>query len=119
MPHIALYKLKLLDEFEDRHDAWTYADFERRLEQVRPTPQGQDAKAVIVTAHKDGAWPQAVKRFLLTCYHLQGGFSAELNKVFEEVVARMTPLERSAWGVDCGEAANPLLMLTQRSEPAR
>lgn len=99
MAHIALYKLKLLDEFEDRHDDWTYADFERRLEQVRPTPHGQDAKAVIITAHKDGAWPQVVKRFLLTFYHLQGRFSAELRKVFDEVVATMNPFEKSAWGV--------------------
>ncbi len=99
MAHIALYKLKLLDEFEGRHDDWTYVDFERRLAEVRPTAQGQDATAIIVTAHKDGAWPLAVKRFMLTCHQVQGGLSGELSEVFGEVVVGMNPLERSAWGV--------------------
>lgn len=99
MAHIALYKLKLLDEFEGRHDDWTYVDFERRLAEVRPTAQGQDAKAVIVTAHKDGAWPQAVKRFLLTCHQEQGKLSGELSEVFDEVVAGMNLTHRRAWGL--------------------
>ena len=33
---IAKYKEKLLDEFEVRTDAWTYADFEKRMCELKP-----------------------------------------------------------------------------------
>ena len=99
MAHLALYKLELLDEFENRPDAWTFADFERRLSQLRPTTNYQDAKGIINAAHKEGGWPKTVKQYLLTNYKVHGNVSSEFNDTFADVVAAMTDKDKQAWGV--------------------
>ena len=99
MAHLALYKLELLDEFESRRDTWTYADFEQRLSQLRPTTTYHDAKGIINAAHKEGGWPKTVKQYLLTNYKVHGNVSSEFTDTFADVVAAMTDAEKQAWGV--------------------
>ncbi|WP_449434889.1 hypothetical protein [Pseudomonas putida] len=96
---MALYKLKLLDEFEDRRDLWSFGDFENRLMDLWRGATRHDAKAIINAAHKERQWPQAVKRYLLSNYRVFGNVSAELEQTFAEVVASMTATERAQWGL--------------------
>ncbi|MBV4491998.1 hypothetical protein [Pseudomonas oryzicola] len=99
MPHLALYKLKLLDEFEDRRDLWTFGDFENRLMDLWRGATYHDAKSIINAAHKERRWPRTVKRYLLTNYQAFGNVSSELERTFAEVVAAMTAQERAQWGL--------------------
>ncbi|MFJ7004678.1 hypothetical protein [Pseudomonas putida] len=99
MPHMALYKLKLLDEFEDRTDLWSFADFEKRLTELWRGATYHDAKGIINAAHKERRWPRAVKRYLLTNYKVFGNVSSELERTFAEVLAAMSEQERAQWGL--------------------
>ncbi|WP_406821676.1 hypothetical protein ACJA3S_09935 [Pseudomonas sp. KnCO4] len=99
MPHLALYKLKLLDEFEDRRDLWTFGDFENRLIDLWRGATYHDAKSIINAAHKERRWPRTVKRYLLTNFQAFGNVSAELECTFAEVVAAMNAQERAQWGL--------------------
>ena len=99
MPHMALYKLKLLDEFEDRTDLWSFADFEKRLTELWRGATYHDAKGIINAAHKERRWPRAVKRYLLTNYKVFGNVSSELERTFVEVLAAMSEQERAQWGL--------------------
>ncbi|MFF7063075.1 hypothetical protein [Pseudomonas sp. NPDC008258] len=99
MPYMALYKLKLLDEFEDRADPWTFGDFENRLAELWRGASRHDAKGIINMAHKEGRWPRAVKRYLLTNYRVFGNVSSELARTFAEVVVMMSEQERAEWGL--------------------
>lgn len=99
MTHMALYKLKLLDEFEDRTDLWTFGDFENRLMDLWRGATRHDAKGIINTAHKERRWPRTVKRYLLTNYRAFGNVSAELERTFAEVVATLNAQERAEWGL--------------------
>lgn len=99
MPDLALYKLKLLNEFEAREDEWTFGDFERRLAQVKPATNYQEAKGIINAAHRQGRWPNTVKRYLLTNFKVFGNVSCEFNETFAEVLAALTPQERDYWKV--------------------
>nr|WP_284355964.1 hypothetical protein [Pseudomonas putida] len=96
---MALYKLKLLDEFEDRRDLWTFGDFENRLMDLWRGATRHDAKGIINAAHKERRWPRAVKRYLLTNYRAFGNVSSELQQTFAEVVAMMSEPERVEWGL--------------------
>lgn len=99
MAYLALYKLELLDEFENRRDDWTFADFERRLTEKKTPANYQDAKAIIIAAHKEGNWPKAVKRYMLTNQHVHKHVSSEFNEVFTEVVAMLSEKEKQIWGL--------------------
>ncbi|WP_313201295.1 hypothetical protein [Pseudomonas sp.] len=99
MAHLALYKLDLLDAFENRKDDWTYIDFEKLLTKVRPSANYQDAKGIIIAAHKDGSWPKTVKRYLLSNYRVHQNVSSEFNEVFAAVVATLTEEEKQVWGL--------------------
>jgi len=99
MPYLALYKLKLLDEFEDRTDPWTFADFEKRLTELWRGATYHDAKGIINAAHKERRWPRVVKRYLLTNYKVFGNVSSELARTFAEVLAAMSEQERAQWGL--------------------
>ena len=99
MAHLALYKLDLLDAFENRRDEWTFIEFEKLLAKVRPSASYQDAKGIIIAAHKDGSWPRTVKRYLLTNYRVFGNVSSELEQTFAEVVAALSAQERAEWGL--------------------
>lgn len=99
MPHMAPYKLKLLDEFEDRNDLWTFADFENRLTALWRGATYHDAKSIINAAHQEQRWPRTVKRYLLTNYQAFGNVSAELERTFAEVVKAMEAQERAQWGL--------------------
>ncbi|MCE7761666.1 hypothetical protein GQL56_03330 [Pseudomonas putida] len=99
MPYMALYKLKLLDEFEDRIDLWTFADFEKRLIELWRGATYHDAKGIINAAHKERRWPRAVKRYLLTNYKVFGNVSSELERAFAEVLVAMNEQERAEWGL--------------------
>lgn len=99
MAHLALYKLDLLDAFENRRDEWTYVHFEKLLIRVRPSASYQDAKGIIIEAHKDGSWPKTVKRYLLSSYRVHQNVSSEFNQVFAEIVATLTEEEKLAWGL--------------------
>ncbi len=97
MAHLALYKLKLLDHFEDRRDAWTFADFESSLLKAWRRATRDDAKAIIHAAHKEGCWPKTVKRYVLTHYQVFGNVSAQLSATFADVVASISSQERAQW----------------------
>ena len=99
MPHMALYKLKLLDEFEDRRDPWSFGHFENRLMDLWRGATRHDAKGIINAAHKEGRWPNTVKRYLLTNYKAFGNVSSELEQTFMEVLAAMTSQEKAEWGL--------------------
>lgn len=99
MPYMALYKLKLLDEFEDRIDLWTFGDFENRMMDLWRGATYQDAKGIINAAHKERRWPRTVKRYLLTNYLAFGNVSSELDRTFTQVVAAMSAQERMEWGL--------------------
>ncbi|MFV3288954.1 hypothetical protein ACNFBR_09465 [Pseudomonas sp. NY11955] len=99
MPHMALYKLKLLDEFEDRLDLWTFGDFENRLTGLWRGATRHDAKSIINAAHKERRWPKTVKRYLLTHYRAFDNVSLELESTFAEVLAAMSVQERAQWGL--------------------
>ncbi|WEK29153.1 MAG: hypothetical protein P0Y58_19875 [Candidatus Pseudomonas phytovorans] len=96
---MALYKLKLLDEFEDRIDLWTFADFENRLIELWRGATDHDAKGIIIAAHKERRWPRVVKRYLLTNYKVFGNVSSELERTFAQVVTAMSAHERMEWGL--------------------
>ncbi|HDS0935321.1 MULTISPECIES: hypothetical protein [Pseudomonas] len=99
MPYMALYKLKLLDEFEERIDLWTFADFEKRLIELWRGATYHDAKGIINAAHKERRWPRVVKRYLLSNYKVFGNVSSELERTFAEVLAAMNEQERAEWGL--------------------
>ncbi|WP_087501209.1 hypothetical protein [Pseudomonas sp. SID14000] len=99
MAHIAQYKLKLLDEFEDRRDVWTFGDFENRLMDLWRGATRHDAKGIINAAHKERRWPRTVKRYLLTNYKVFGNVSSELEQTFAEVVVALSAQERAEWGL--------------------
>ncbi len=88
MPYMALYKLKLLDEFEERIDRWTFADFEQRLIGLWRGATYHDAKGIINAAHKERRWPRVVKRYLLTNYKEFGYVSSELQRAFARCWSR-------------------------------
>ncbi|CAI3799829.1 hypothetical protein DBADOPDK_02390 [Pseudomonas sp. MM223] len=92
MPYMALYKLKLLDEFEDRIDLWTFAEFEKRLIELWRGATYHDAKGIINAAHKERRWPRVVKRYLLTHYKVFGnvepGWIARLPKSWRRCLRR-------------------------------
>ncbi|MDF0732095.1 hypothetical protein P0Y43_15370 [Pseudomonas entomophila] len=100
MPDMALYKVKLLDEFEAREDQWTFAQFDRRLSEVKPAANYQDAKGILNAAYQAGSWPNTVKRYLLTNFKVFGNVSGELQAIFDQVVATLTPQERQHWQLE-------------------
>ncbi|QXH44951.1 hypothetical protein KSS93_18950 [Pseudomonas xanthosomatis] len=97
MPELALYKVRLLNEFEAREDDWTFGDFERRLTQVKPAANYQDAKGIINAGHRDGRWPKTVKRYLLSNFKVFGNVSVEFSETFSHVMDSLTPQERVQW----------------------
>src|SRR5690606_14045526 len=99
MPYMALYKLKLLDEFEVRIDRWTFMDFEQRLIGLWRGATYHDAKGIINAAHKERRWPRVVKRYLLTNYKEFGYVSSELQRAFAEVLVAMNEQQRAEWGL--------------------
>ncbi|MGO3983210.1 hypothetical protein ABI582_02380 [Pseudomonas sp. SAS7] len=99
MPYLALYKLKLLDEFEDRTDLWSFSDFENRLMSLWRGASRHDAQGIINAAHKEWRWPRTVKRYLLTRYQVFGNVSSELEHTFAEVLAAMSEQERAQWAL--------------------
>ncbi len=46
MAQLAQYKSKLLQEFENRTDDWTFGDFEVKLKELKPNSNYQDAKEI-------------------------------------------------------------------------
>ena len=56
MPHMALYKLKLLDEFEDRRDLWSFGHFENRLMDLWRGATRHDAKGIISRVRRWALW---------------------------------------------------------------
>lgn len=96
---IAKYKEKLLDEFEVRTDAWTYADFEKRMCELKPGRNNSyhDAKGIINEAHKQGRWPKTVKRYLCTNFDSFGNVSGELSSTFASVIQSMSQAEKTKY----------------------
>ncbi|WP_217906918.1 hypothetical protein [Photobacterium damselae] len=62
---LAQYKQRLLDEFEQRTDNWSFGQFESRLGELKKGTSYYDAKGIIIDAAKLGKWPNTVKRYLL------------------------------------------------------
>lgn len=96
---MAQYKEKLLNEFEARTDEWSFADFERRLGEVKSGTSYQDAKGIINDAQKSGKWPITVKRYLLTNYKAFGNVSGELTNTFNQIYSSMSDSEKASWGI--------------------
>ncbi|WP_036592066.1 hypothetical protein [Oceanospirillum maris] len=96
---MAQYKEALLNEFEGRTDDWSFADFERKLKEVKGGGNYQDAKGIINEAHNSGRWPITVKRYLITNYKIFGNVSAEFTTTFNQVYSSMSDKEKAAWGI--------------------
>jgi hypothetical protein len=99
MPDMALYKIKLLNEFEGRFDVWGFSDFEKRLKQLRSTSSYQDAKSIINLAHREGKWPNTVKQYLVTNFKAHGNVSSEFSDTFRQVIASMSDAEKKSLGI--------------------
>ncbi len=99
MAKLAQYKERLLNEFENRNDEWTYADFEKRLSEIKKGAYYQDAKGIIITAHKLGQWPKTVKRYLFTNYKSFGNVSAEFVSIFNEIYSSTSDEEKESFGI--------------------
>ena len=100
MIKLAIYKEKLLNEFEKRTDDWTHAHFEKRLKEVRRNTSYHDAKGIISDAHKSGLYPNTVKRYILTNYLSFGNVSSELNNVLRDVYATLSEQDKKNWGIN-------------------
>ena len=96
---MAQYKEKLINEFEAKTDEWSFADFERRLKEVKGGGNYQDAIGIINDAHKSGKWPITVKRYLLTNYKAFGNMSAEFTTTFNQIYSSMSDGEKASWGI--------------------
>ncbi|MGM3159397.1 hypothetical protein [Dickeya undicola] len=96
---MAQYKENLLNEFEARTDEWSYADFERRLTELKRGTNYQHAKSIINDAFKSGKWPMTVKRYLLTNYKSFGNVSAEFTTTFNQIYSSMSDSEKESWGI--------------------
>lgn len=99
MPGMALYKIKLLNEFEGRFDAWGFSDFEKRLKELRSTSSYQDAKSIINLAHREEKWPNTVKQYLVTNFKAHGNVSSEFSDTFRQVIASMSDAEKKSLGI--------------------
>ena len=97
---MAKYKENLLNEFEVRSDEWTYADFERRLTELRSGTNYQNAKGIINDAFNCGKWPMTVKRYLLTNYKAFGNVSAEFTTTFNQIYSSMSDGEKESWKIE-------------------
>ena len=65
MARLAQYKEKLLNEFEQKTDNWTFGSFEQRLKEIRKNTSYHDAKGIISTAHDLGYnTPRKLNNFL-------------------------------------------------------
>lgn len=100
MAKLAQYKEKLLNEFEQRTDDWTFGHFEQRLKEVRKNTSYHDAKGIISDAHDSGLYPNTVRRYILTNYRSFGNVSSELNSVLQDVYSTLTPQDKKNWGID-------------------
>jgi len=100
METIAQYKKKLLDEFEQREDEWTFGHFENRLREIRKGTNYQDAKGIIIEAHEIGEWNKTVKRYVLTNYSSFGNVSSELNSILQDVYSSLSSEDKKDWKID-------------------
>lgn len=100
MAKLAQYKEKLLNEFEQRTDDWTFGHFEQGLKKVRKNTGYHDAKGIISDAHDSGLYPNTVKRYILTNYRSFDNVSSELNSVLQDVYSTLTPQDKKNWGID-------------------
>ncbi|WP_345977580.1 hypothetical protein [Sulfurimonas sp. HSL3-7] len=100
MPKLAQYKERLLNEFEQRTDEWTYGHFENRLSEIRKNTSYHDAKGIISTAHALGKWPNTVRRYILTNYRSFGNVSSELSNVLNDVYSTLSPQDKKYWGIE-------------------
>jgi len=99
MAKLAQYKSKLLQEFENRTDDWTFGDFEIRLAELRPKSNYQDAKVVILDGHKSGLYPKTIKKYLVTNYSAFGNVSSEFNSVWNDVYTLLSTTEKESLGL--------------------
>ena len=100
MAKLAQYKEKLLNEFEQRTDDWTFGHFEKRLGEIRKNTSYHDAKGIISDAHDSGLYPNTVRRYILTNYRSFGNVSSELNNVLRDVYATLSSQDKKNWGID-------------------
>lgn len=100
MAKLAQYKENLLNEFEQRTDAWTFGDFENRLREIRKGASYHDAKPIILEAHKLGKWTKTVERYILTNFRTFGNVSSEFNDVLRDVYSRLSPEDKKGWGIE-------------------
>lgn len=99
MSKLSKTKQAVLNQFENRTDEWSFAEFDRSfIEQVggRHTNY-QDAKMAIAAAHKEGLWPKTVARYILTNYRSFGSTPGELIGAGRDVFAMMSEEERAKW----------------------
>jgi len=91
MAELAKYKVKLLDEFEQRTDSWSFGHFEQRLKELKKDSYYQDAKGIITDAHKAGKWEKTVKRYALSNYIAFGNSSLSF---FNEIWLKLSDEEK-------------------------
>lgn len=82
---LAKYKEQLLNEFEARNDDWNFYDFEKRMKELKKGTYYQDAKMIILDAHKKGSWPKTVKRYLTSNAAIMGNWMDIANEIMESL----------------------------------
>jgi len=82
MATMAQYKIKILDEFENRTDDWTFGDFENRLREIKKDTYYQDAKGIITEAYKNGGWNKTVYKYAVSNFVCFGNSSLSFFNEF-------------------------------------
>lgn len=82
---LAKYKIQLLDEFENKNQPWSYADFERRMTELRKGTTYHDAKGIITDAHKEGKWPKTVKQYIISNRKSMGNWIDIANNIMKSL----------------------------------
>lgn len=96
MSKLSQTKQKVLNEFESRTDEWTFGQFEAALSEAMGARYGnyQDAKSTIADADREGAWPNTVKRYVLSNYKSFGNVPGELTSIAQRIFSELSEAER-------------------------
>jgi len=70
---------------------------ERRLTQVKPAANYQDAKGIINAIRRGGSSPKTMKRYLMSNDKVFGNVSGEFNAALADMLVSLTPQRRVLW----------------------
>lgn len=88
MKDMTVAQTLVLDEFEIRTDAWTFGQFEKRLEEVMGARYGnyQTGKMTIIEADRIGRWPRAVEGWVRSNFKAFGNLPSEMSSLGQKYI---------------------------------